>query len=241
MKNYLLVLICLPLLLGCETEQESLDRQKKDQVAGLNNTPSNTHKNNKQSSQKSQLNQTHEKDSVKKTKTEQSESGKLRPQLRLLQSLSKGSKIEFAPLDLQVIKEDTTILSKEIKFEIFYATSCLNDSLIAQEMYDYGRTNTKSYLISHNYKTELSIKVDGVLKGNKIIHKDLFINKLDRNFLDKSILKHPRFVKFNEETNEAVFEFIVGVPNTDWLVLAGINLNDAGNIRIIDIVMPPGL
>ena len=108
-------------------------------------------------------------------------------------------------------------------------------------MFDYGGTNAKSYLISHNYKTDISITVDGNLKGKKTIDKAMFKNKLEKAFLEKSILKHPRFVKFNEETNEAVFEFIVGVPNTDWLVLAGVNLNDSGNIRIIDIVIPPGL
>ena len=99
----------------------------------------------------------------------------------------------------------------------------------------------KAIVISHNYKTDISITVDGNLKGKKTIDKAMFKNKLEKAFLEKSILKHPRFVKFNEETNEAVFEFIVGVPNTDWLVLAGVNLNDSGNIRIIDIVIPPGL
>ncbi|NJL11625.1 MAG: hypothetical protein HC913_00450 [Microscillaceae bacterium] len=82
----------------------------------------------------------------------------LNPVQALLRSLDTGRKVEFAPLDLQVLREDTLIKARAGLFEISFATDCLNDSLIAQEMFDYGGTNTKSYLISHNYKTNIAIK-----------------------------------------------------------------------------------
>lgn len=162
----------------------------------------------------------------------------LSPQQRLINSLDKAAKIEYAGLDNQVIKNDTLIEAHNNQYEISYETRCMNDSLIAQVMYDYGGTNSKSYLISHNYKTDIAIKVDGILKGNKAIRKEMFNGKLDQEFLERSILKHPQFVRFDPEKNEAIFEFIVGIPNTDWLVLAGVNLSEDGEIRIIDIMIP---
>ncbi|GAB4396150.1 MAG: hypothetical protein OHK0053_09490 [Microscillaceae bacterium] len=165
-------------------------------------------------------------------------SAPLSPIEALLQSLEGGRKIEFAPLDLQVMREDTLIKARSGIFEISFATACLNDSLIAQEMFDYGGTNTKSYLISHNYNTNIAIKKDGRTLGQQLIKKEIFKGQLDPVFLAKSILKHPQFVRFDEEKNEAIFEFIIGIPNTDWLVIAGVNLNDQGKVRVIDIVMP---
>ncbi len=159
---------------------------------------------------------------------------------KLMASLDQTLMIEYLAPDYSSIAEDTAIQAKDGLFEISYNTSCLNDSLVAQEMYDYGGTNAKSYLISHNYSTEISIKVDGILTGNKTIRKELFLDLLDKEFLERSILKHPQFVRFDKASNEAVFEFIVGIPNTDWLVLAGINLGKQGQIRVID-VMTPGL
>lgn len=234
--------------MACQLDKESIDSEEDDDVVGLTTTHLTKAKDLGQKNTAQKI-VDHEKFKDEKEDTLASEKPKqkepkpknLRPQQALLKSLTKGAKVEFAPLDQAVIQEDTTILAHDSKFEIAYQTRCLNDSLIAQEMFDYGGTNAKSYLISHNYKTDISITVDGALKGKKTINKEMFKNKLEKAFLEKSILKHPRFVKFNEETNEAVFEFIVGVPNTDWLVLAGVNMNDAGNVRIIDIVIPPGL
>ncbi|NJL11626.1 MAG: DUF4738 domain-containing protein [Microscillaceae bacterium] len=74
--------------------------------------------------------------------------------------------------------------------------------------------------------------------GQQLIKKEIFKGQLDPGFLAKSILKHPQFVRFDEEKNEAIFEFIIGIPNTDWLVIAGVNLNERGKVRVIDIVMP---
>ncbi|MCU0445783.1 MAG: DUF4738 domain-containing protein [Microscillaceae bacterium] len=157
---------------------------------------------------------------------------------KLLQTLDKGAKIEYAPHDYSIIKNDTLVKAKSGNFQFTYATSCLNDSLIAQEMVDYAQRQSKSYLISHNYQTNISIRLNGIATANKLIQKDLFKGKLDQDFLEKSIIKHPNFVRFDEERNEAIFEFMVGVPNTDWLIIAGVNLNSQGTVRIIDIMMP---
>ena len=59
-----------------------------------------------------------------------------------------------------------------------------------------------------------------------------------KEFLDNAIIKHPQFIRFDEEKNEAVFQFLVGIPATDYVVLAGVNLSPRGDIRIIDIAMP---
>ncbi len=160
------------------------------------------------------------------------------PQAKLLKSLDPKVKVEFAQPDLLVIQEDTVITSQNHKFEISYKTSCLNDSLIAQEMYDYGGTNAISYLISHNYQTQIAIKVDGQLTSDQTIHKNIFQNSMDPEFLDRSIIKHPQFMGFDDEHQEAIFEFIVGIPNTDWLVLAGVNMDKSGKVRIIDVQIP---
>jgi hypothetical protein len=157
---------------------------------------------------------------------------------KLLQTLDKKAKIEYAPKDYSVIKNDTLVKTKSGNYQFSYATLCLNDSLIAQEMVDYAQRQSKSYLISHNYQTNISIQLNGIPTARKLIQKDLFKGKLDQDFLEKSIIKHPNFVRFDEERNEAIFEFMVGVPNTDWLIIAGVNLNSQGAVRIIDIMMP---
>lgn len=162
----------------------------------------------------------------------------LSPQAKLVQSLDKNASISFASPDYAITRDDTLIKTEKDVFEIEYITSCLNDSLVPQEMYDYGRSNKKSYLISHNYRTNILVKVNGRATGKREIQKALFANQVDKEFLQKSIIKHPQFVRFDEATNEAVFEFMIGVPNTDWLVIAGVNLNSNGTLRIIDIIAP---
>lgn len=162
----------------------------------------------------------------------------IRPQQKLLQSIPKGVKIEFAAPDFSLLEDDTLIVAKSGRFEIKYLTQSLNDSLVAQAMYDYSGTNAKSYLISHNYRTSISMKKNGKLVGAKAVEKELFKGKVDPDFLEKSIIKHPEFVRFDEEKNEAIFKFMMGVPNTDWLVFAAINLNDQGKLRIIEILIP---
>jgi hypothetical protein len=82
------------------------------------------------------------------------------------------------------------------------------------------------------------MKKNGKLVGAKAVEKELFKGKVDPDFLEKSIIKHPEFVRFDEEKNEAIFKFMMGVPNTDWLVFAAINLNDQGKLRIIEILIP---
>jgi hypothetical protein len=162
----------------------------------------------------------------------------LTPQQQLIQSLGKGAKIEFSPPDFEVLKTDTLIQSKQNSYQISFATACQNDSLIAQETFNYDTGYEKGYRISHNYKTNIAIKKNGQTTGLRLIDKEIFKNKLDREFLAKSIIKHPQFIRFDEEKNEAVFEFLVGVPSTDWVIVAGVNLSTQGQVRIIEILMP---
>lgn len=161
----------------------------------------------------------------------------LSPKERLLSRLEKDAKIQYAQPDYQVLENDTIIQSKDQVFEIKYTTACLNDSLVAQELIDIDH-KSKFYLISHNYSTSIAIKVNGKHSPKKTIRKEIFAGKLDLDFLNKSIIKHPAFVRFDDQSNEAVFSFMIGVPNTDWLVLAGINMNQTGEIRVIDVVSP---
>ena len=225
----------------------------REQVREEENTQIETVLSNNKTVSKNENNPTQKKDSVKKkvAKKEDTSSAKTetndntsssntsaRTFNNLMKKLDRKLKIEFVTPDFTIIKDDTLFKSKEKTFEVSYITSCLNDSLIAQEMFDYGGTNKKSYLISHNYQTNIAIKVNGKLTGRKTIEKYLFEGKLDKEFLEKSIIKHPQFVRFDESNNEAIFEFLVGVPHTDWVIVAGINLDQQGIVRVIDIMMP---
>ncbi len=157
---------------------------------------------------------------------------------KLLEKLRKDpqTKIQFAPLDNQILSSDTLFKVQNNIYEINYATSSANDSLVAQEMSDIQQR--KVILLSHNYQTDIAFRINGRGTAKKTIKKELFNNKIERDFLEKSIIKHPQFIRFDEAKNEAIFEFIIGVPNTDWLVIAAVNLSPQGSFRIIDIMMP---
>ncbi len=192
-------------------------------------------------SEKSETNKTEkntEKENKKSKETIENKTSKLSKTQELLAKFSKDkdTKIQYAPLDNQIISSDTLFKVKNNLYELNYATSCVNDSLIAQEMSDIQQR--KLVIFSHNYQTDIAFKVNGQSTTKKTIKKDLFLNKIERDFLEKSIIKHPQFVRFDEAKNEAIFEFIIGVPNTDWLVIAAVNLSPQGNFRIIDIMMP---
>jgi hypothetical protein len=156
---------------------------------------------------------------------------------QLLQKLGTGIKLEYTEPDFNITKTDTLIKTKYGDYKISYATSCLNDTLIAQEMYNYSQYQ-KSYRFSHNYQTNIAMMLDGKPSGMAVINKESFVDKLERDFLEKSIMKHPQFMGFDEAKNEAVFQFLVGVPATDYVVLAGVNLSPQGQVRIIEIKMP---
>ncbi len=224
---------------GFNEKEEPLDTEENAGQIQPNNKKTQTDKQQKKDSSliKTASNNNDPND-PKKEDAKEGQKSVLTPQQQLLQSIPKGVKIEFAPLDYNIIKDDTTIRIPSGRFEIEYLTKSLNDSLIAQEMFDYGGSNAKSFLISHNYQTNILMKKNGQLVGAKTVDKALFRGKLDREFLEKSIIKHPEFVAFDQEKNEAIFKFIIGVPNTDWLVFAAINLNDSGKLRIIEILMP---
>lgn len=234
------ILFLLLFSLGACTEdsekEEILDTKEGTSQTQQDSKETSTYKHQKKDSSLIKIT-SNDKD-AKKEQAEENKKLVLSPQQQLLQSIPKDMKIEFAPLDYSIIKDDTTIQIPTGRFEIEYLTKSLNDSLIAQEMFDYGSSNAKSFLISHNYQTSILMKKNGQLVGAKTVDKALFKGKLDREFLEKSIIKHPEFVEFDQERNEAIFKFIIGVPNTDWLVFAAINLNDSGKLRIIEILMP---
>ena len=156
----------------------------------------------------------------------------------LLARLGKNAKIEFMELDKEIIQNDTLVQTRSGNYKISYKTACLNDSLVAQEMFNYGDAYNKSYRVLHNYETNIAMQHNGQPSGSKVINKDIFLDKLGKEFLDIAIIKHPEFVRFDEEKNEAVFQFLVGVPATDWVVLAGVNLTPQGNIRVINVKKP---
>lgn len=238
MKSYLHIYFCFALFFcACSSEKETNTKLEENTtpIALSKNQPMNDNTESKSP----QIQKSEKKDTAITQKEE-----KIKPiqissahQL-LLNRLDKSVPIDYAPLDFEILKNDTLVKAKKGLFHISYATSSLNDSLVAQEIHDFNQKLRKGYLISHNYQTNISIKLNGKNTGSKIIEKALFRNKVDKDFLDKSIIKHPQFLRFDEEKNEAIFEFILGVPNTDWLVVAGINLNEYGSIRIIDIIMP---
>lgn len=250
MKKYALVLIVVISLFSCTSEE-----QETMEVID-NSTPAITSE-NKMANKPQKPSPTVESKPVQETTvdvveeevkpneekpevllTSSNVSANLSPHQRLLQTLDQSLKIEYAALDFNQIESDTLIQANNHEFEVKYITSCLNDSLVAQEMYDYGGTNAKSYLISHNYRTNVQITVDGQATGGQTVDKYIFAGELDKEFLDHSIIKHPEFVRFDEASNEAVFQFIVGIPNTDWLILAGVNMDQNGKVRIIDIQTP---
>ncbi len=244
-KVTILLFILFTTLTACTSDDEKTEEEviKKDSSYSQNDTvnyrQTNQIKGKQDSSKTAQFTK---KDSSKEDKPTEKKLTQplttLSPQQKLLKSIPEGIKVEFAAPDFSIIQDDTLILAKSGTFEINYLTQSLNDSLIAQEMYDYGGTNAKSYLISHNYITNIAMRKNGKLVGAKSVQKQMFKGKVDADFLEKSIIKHPEFVRFDEEKNEAIFKFMMGVPNTDWLVFAAINLNDKGTLRIIEILIP---
>lgn len=240
MRNYILTYSIL-LLSSIITFSACTSDKKQDNEEGEEKVPTLLSKNDDKNNdifKSSKKTSNEDKISEKEFKDEEANNKLMSPQMRLLSKLDKNAKIEFVDPDYAIIQNDTLIKSDENIFEISYTTACLNDSLIAQEMYDFGRTNKKNYLISHNYKTNVAVKVNGKVTGTREIKKELFLNQVDKDFLEKSIIKHPEFVRFDENKKEAVFEFMVGVPNTDWLVIAGINMQQDGKLRIIEIIAP---
>lgn len=228
-----IIYVLIFFLSACFGEKDTLKNEPKENTPAVLPTANQKSKNiaHKQNEQDSTSEKTVLVDNQTKSK-------ELTPHQKLIAGLEKNLKIEYSPNDYEILKNDTSFYINQKKYQISYATGCLNDSLIAQEMLDYALQQRKSYLISHNYQTNISIKVNGITTGSKLIKKEMFKGKIDQNFLEKSIIKHPNFIRFDMEKNEAIFEFMVGVPNTDWLVIAGVNLNYQGGVRIINIMMP---
>lgn len=148
----------------------------------------------------------------------------------------KGSaQLEYAKKDFKVLREDTTITIDNNAFVIQFQTTCLNDGGVAQEVIPMDGRDHRTYLISHNYKTEVSVMLNGKSTGKDVIQKDLFKGHLNADFLRKSIIRHPQFVKFNEDNAEAIFSFMVGVPHTDWVALATVGVGQFGKSRVIKV------
>lgn len=148
----------------------------------------------------------------------------------------KGSaQLEYAPNDFNILKEDTTVTIEDKAFKIQYKTVCMNDKAVAQEVIAMDGRSHRTYLISHNYTTEVLVTLNGKPTGKDVIRKDIFKGHLDADFLRKSIIKHPQFIKFNEDNAEAVFSFLVGVPHTDWVALATVGVGQFGKSRVIKV------
>ena len=142
MKNIILIytIALLPVMVACNLDREDTDSEEDEDVVGLTTTQLTKAKDlsNKNTAQKVVENEKFEEEDTDTLTQEEPAQEKiitkqLRPQEQLLESLTKGAKVEFAPLDMEVIEEDTTILSNDFTFEISYQTRCINDSLIAQE------------------------------------------------------------------------------------------------------------
>jgi len=232
MKRLYPLTISLILLAACSSSKQ----QEQNDVKAQNLTSQNVAENNTSKEAKKQ--NTQKKSAKPKEITQLPKEKKLSLVQTLLAGLGKGAKVEYVEMDKEILHNDTLVNTKSGKYKISYATACLNDSLVAQEMFNYGDSYNKTYRLLHNYETSIAMQHNGQPSGSKIISKDIFKNKMERAFLEKAIIKHPQFVRFDEEKNEAVFQFIVGIPSTDWVVLAAINLSPRGDIRIIDIAMP---
>ncbi len=233
MKRFLPVVICLISLAACSSSKQ---QEHKDAKANTL-TSQNTTKNKDIAEAKASRNTL--KDSATSTKSEgntskDTEKQKLSAVQKLLARLGRGVKVEYTELDKEVLSNDTLVHTRHGDYQIVYSTACLNDSLVAQEMFNYGEAYNKSYRLLHNYQTSIAMRHNGQSNTGMVISKDIFQNKMEKEFLEKAIIKHPQFIGFDEETNEAIFQFLVGVPATDWVVLAGVNLSPRGNIRIID-------
>ena len=232
----ILLLISLAIWLGAcnsqkEDKQQALNNKKKLAEASLSNTPKKLPQ-----------------DKVKEAPKVKEDDGYLvkHPEKSNVQSenrmsaiqrlkLKGSAQLEYAKKDYIVLREDTTINIENNAFIIQYKTSCLNDEGVAQEVIPMDGRDHRTYLISHNYKTEISVILNGKPTGKDIIRKDLFKGHLNADFLRKSIIKHPQFIKFNEDNAEAVFSFMVGVPHTDWVALATVGVGQFGKSRVIKV------
>jgi hypothetical protein len=234
MKLFYPTIVCILLISGCysSTKQEQTDLKGTSRLTQSATDKKNTNKGVKNDSA------TESKPKLKQETTIEKPSEMLSPVRALVGKLGKNAKIEFAELDREVLRQDTLVRTKHGDYKISYSTACLNDSLVALEMFNYEQGYAKSYRLQHNYQTNINMLHNGKPSGSRVIDKEIFKNKMEKAFLEKAIIKHPQFVRFDEEKNEAVFQFLVGVPATDWVVLAGVNLSPQGDVRIINVEMP---
>lgn len=236
MKRILQIIVCLTLLSACSSSQQQEHAEiNKDQLTSQN-IAKNKGKADGNTARDAEEGSANTPKDANKEQTEGK--NKLSAVQKLLARLGKNVKVEYSELDREVVHNDTLVRTSSGDYRFTYKTACLNDSLVAQEMFNYGEAYNKSYRLLHNYETSIVMRHNGQPSGSKIISKDLFQNKMPKEFLENSIIKHPQFVRFDEEKNEAIFQFLVGIPATDYVILAGVNLSPRGDVRIIDVVMP---
>lgn len=141
-------------------------------------------------------------------------------------------KVEFAPNDPEILQDNIKI---DESTAINVKTYSLNDSLLVQELYNFEEgKQEKIYLITHNYETEISILKEGENQKVKV-SKSLLKEKIDEQFLKHSIIKHPRLIEYQSENQESLFEMMVGVPNTDSLVIVKFTVDSLGKTEVIEI------
>lgn len=233
MRTFYPTIVCILLLSSCYSSHQ----EERTDVKGKPKTPPIAQAKNAQDGEKSYV-ASEKKDKTLKEANKKRAEDIFSPVQHLVAKLGKNAKIEFAELDKEVVRQDTLVRTKHGDYKISYSTACLNDSLVALEMFNYEQGYSKSYRLQHNYQTNINMLHNGKPSGSRVIEKDIFKNKMEAAFLEKAIIKHPQFVRFDEEKNEAIFQFLVGVPATDWVVLAGVNLSPQGDIRIIKVDMP---
>ncbi|TAF66043.1 MAG: DUF4738 domain-containing protein [Cytophagales bacterium] len=145
---------------------------------------------------------------------------------------TRSVRMEVAPLDYVVVHNDTIFNDLEISF----STICLNDKGIEQDVFFYENNIAhKSTLLTHNYSTLIEFRRGGKVIAKAQIYKDLFYDKLEKSFVEKSVLKHPDLVHYDAQKQEATFQFVIGIPSTDWLVVARMSINSLGQKQILGI------
>jgi len=145
--------------------------------------------------------------------------------------------VDFAPEDNTVIEENETLIFGQEKMNLAYKTTCLNDQNVLQEFFIFDEKDPKNtYLISHNYQTEILLQNEaGQIILQKIIKKEFFRDFVDKTFLQKSIIKHPEFMGYDEKKQEATFSFLLGIPSTDLIALATVKINTLGQLKVIKV------
>ncbi|MCS6821400.1 MAG: hypothetical protein NZ551_05980 [Microscillaceae bacterium] len=238
-KNIILILSTGILIISsCRYEpNKSLTQEKGTEP---NMIPVTIHP-NKDTSSEQQAKQKHQTFAVKNIENQQIVNVKITNKqadiIAKIKAQDPQAKIEFAPFDTQALLFDTTFQGVDAPLELKLKTTSMNDSTVVQEMLllDVRTTGKKSYLLSHNYQTEVQLRKAGQLIAQHLIKKEFFKDYIQAEFLEKAILKHPEQVELNPVTNTVQLHFLIGVPATDWMVMATLGIKPTGELQILKV------